>query len=249
MALLAERVAIVTGASRGIGRGIALGLAREGAAVVINYNSSASAAEELVAEIERAGGKALALQADVAQLDQAEGLIKAAVESFGKLDILVNNAGITRDNVIMMMQESDWDDVIDTNLKSCWNCCKHAARAMMRKRYGRIINISSISGIVGQGGQSNYSASKAGMIGLSKSLAKELAGRNITVNTIAPGFINTDMTNVLEASLLEQVDARIPLGRRGEAEDVAAAVIFLASEQAGYITGQVLAVDGGLAIN
>jgi 3-oxoacyl-[acyl-carrier protein] reductase len=248
MGHLEGRVAVVTGAGRGIGRGIALELARQGAIVVINYNSSADAANEVVSTIEGNGGRALAVKADVSNAEAAAALIKSATDQFEKIDILVNNAGVTRDNVIMMMQEDDWDTVLDTNLKSCWLCCKAAAKAMMRKRYGRIINITSVSGIAGQGGQTNYSASKAGMIGLTKSLAKEVAVRNITVNAVAPGFINTDMTSALSEDLLQQVDAAIPLGKRGSVEDVAYAVEFLASDQAAYITGQVLSVDGGLVM-
>lgn len=248
MTQLQDKVAVVTGASRGIGRAIALELARQGANVVINYNQSADAANAVVAEIEALGREALAIQADVANADAAAALIKAATDRFGKIDILVNNAGVTRDNVIMMMSEDDWDTVLDVNLKSAWLCCKAAARAMMRKRTGRIINITSVSGIAGQGGQTNYSASKAGIIGLTKSLAKEVAPRSITVNAVAPGFIDTDMTATLSEDLLSQVDAAVPLGRRGKAEEVAYAVAFLASDQANYITGQVLSVDGGLVM-
>jgi 3-oxoacyl-[acyl-carrier protein] reductase len=248
MGLLSERVAVVTGASRGIGRGIALELARQGAKVLVNYNSSPDAANEVVAAIEALGSQGIAVQADVANLEQATALIKAATDAYGQLDILVNNAGVTRDNIIMMMKEEDWDTVIDTNLKSAWNCSKAASRVMMKKRYGRIINITSVVGIAGQGGQTNYAASKAGLIGLTKALAKELAPRNITVNAVAPGFIDTDMTAALNADLLAQADASIPLGRRGSVEDVAYAVAFMASEQAAYITGQVLSVDGGLVM-
>ena len=248
MGQLDGRVAVVTGASRGIGKGIALELARSGAAVVINYNSSADAAQEVVAAIEADGGTAQAIQADVGDLEQATALIKATTDAYEKIDILVNNAGVTRDGLIMTMKEEDWDTVLDTNLKSAWNCSKAAARAMMKKRYGRIINITSVSGIAGQGGQTNYSASKAGLIGLTKSLAKELAPRSITVNAVAPGFIDTDMTAALGDEMLQQVDAAIPLGHRGSVEDVAYAVAFLASDQAAYITGQVLSVDGGLVM-
>ncbi|MBZ0304708.1 MAG: 3-oxoacyl-[acyl-carrier-protein] reductase [Anaerolineae bacterium] len=246
MVVLKDRVAIVTGGSRGIGRAISLELARQGATVLVNYHSSPDAANEVVAAIENMGGKGQAVKANVAILEEASELIKQAVDTYGKLDILVNNAGITRDNLIMMMKEQDWDDVLDTNLKSCWNCSKAAARIMMKKRYGRIINITSVSGIGGQGGQTNYSASKAGMIGLTKALAKELAARNITVNAVAPGFVDTDMTSLLGEEMLKKVDEAIPLGRRGQPEDVAYAVAFLASDEAAYITGQVLSVDGGL---
>jgi 3-oxoacyl-[acyl-carrier protein] reductase len=248
MGLLDGRVAVVTGGSRGIGRGIVLELARQGATIVVNYNSSPDAAQEVVNLITSNGGKASAVQADVANLEQATALIKAATDAYGQLDILVNNAGVTRDNIIMMMSEEEWDTVLDTNLKSAWNCTKAASKAMMRKKYGRIINITSVSGLAGQGGQSNYAASKAGMIGLTKSVAKELAPRNITVNAVAPGFIDTDMTAVLGDDLLAKVVESIPLGRRGAVEDVAYAVAFLASEQASYITGQTLSVDGGLVM-
>ncbi len=248
MTQLTDRVAVVTGGSRGIGRGIALELAKRGAAIVVNYNASADAANQVVASIQEAGGKACAVQADVSKLGDAENLIKAAIDAYGKIDILVNNAGTTRDNVIMMMKEEDWDTVIDTNLKSAWNCSKVAVRAMMRKRYGRVINITSVSGIAGQGGQTNYSASKAGLIGLTKALAREVAPRQITVNAVAPGFVATDLTSNLPANLLEELNKRIPLERWGTVEDVAHAVAFLASDEAGYITGQVLSVDGGLVM-
>ncbi len=248
MAQLEGRVAVVTGASRGIGRGIALELARRGAAVVVNYQASADAAAEVVRAITEAGGKAQAVQADVSNTEQAAALIKAATDAYGQIDILVNNAGTTRDNLIMLMKEEDWDVVINTNLKSAWNCSKAAVRTMMRKRYGRIINITSVSGIAGNGGQTNYSASKAGMIGLTKALAREVAARNITVNAVAPGFVSTDLTANLPSDILAQLDTAIPLGRWGTVEDVAYAVAFLASDEAGYITGQVLSVDGGLVM-
>ena len=249
MASLTDRVAIVTGASRGIGRGIALEMAKRGATVVVNYHASTDGAEQDVAEIEAAGGKAVALKADVSKLAEAESLVKTANEQFGKIDILVNNAGTTRDNLIMMMKEDDWDIVIDTNLKSAWNCAKAASKVMMRKRYGRIVNISSVSGLHGQGGQSNYAASKAGLIGLTMSLAKELAARQITVNAVAPGFVLTALTSNLPQNLMDELNRRIPLERWGTAEDVAYAVAFLASDDAAYITGQVLTVDGGLIIS
>jgi 3-oxoacyl-[acyl-carrier protein] reductase len=248
MGQLDGQIAVVTGASRGIGKGIALELARQGATVVINYNSSADAAQEVAKQIESDGGTAQAVQADVSNLEQATALIKTATDAYEKIDILVNNAGVTRDGLIMTMKEDDWDTVLNTNLKSAWNCSKAAARAMMKKRSGRIINITSVSGLAGQGGQTNYSASKAGLIGLTKSLAKELAARNVTVNAVAPGFIDTDMTAALGEDMLKQVDEAIPLGHRGTVQDVAYAVAFLASEQAAYITGQVLSVDGGLVM-
>ncbi|PJF34796.1 MAG: 3-oxoacyl-[acyl-carrier-protein] reductase [Candidatus Thermofonsia Clade 1 bacterium] len=246
MSNLAGRVAVVTGASRGIGRAIALELARRGAAVVINYNRSAEAAEQVVAAIQSAGGRALAVQADVSQAAQAEALIRAAQTQFGKLDILVNNAGVTRDGLLLSMKEEDWDSVLTTNLKSAWSCSKAAVRGMIRQRSGRIVNITSVVGISGQAGQTNYSASKAGLIGFTKALAREVASRGITVNAVAPGFITTDMTANLSAELMAEIRERIPLARYGTPEDVAYAVAFLVSDEASYITGQVLTIDGGL---
>jgi 3-oxoacyl-[acyl-carrier protein] reductase len=248
MSQLTDRVAVVTGASRGIGRGIALELAKRGAKVVINYNNSPDAANEVVEQIKAAGGEALAFQADVGTEDGANALIKAASDTFGKLDILVNNAGTTRDNIIMMMKAEDFDSVIQTNLRSTWLCSKAAARGMMRKRYGRVINLTSISGEHGQGGQTNYSASKAGIIGLTKALAKEVGSRNITVNAVAPGFIMTDLTKDLPEDLINQGIQMTPLGRLATIEEVAYAVAFLASDEAASITGQVLTVDGGMSM-
>ncbi len=247
--LLADKIAIVTGASRGLGRAIALDLAANGAGVVANYNSSAEEAQELVSQIEQDGGRALAIQADVSQLSEAQELVKATREHFGQIDILVNNAGTTRDTLLLMMKEDDWDVVLDTNLKSLFNCCKTVLRPMMRqKRGGRIINISSVVGLVGQGGQTNYAASKAGIVGFTKSLAKEMGPRQITVNAIAPGYFPTALTAGLPEDLMNKALDLIPLGRLGELEEVAHLVTFLASDRASYITGEVIKVDGGLAM-
>lgn len=248
MADFKGKVAIVTGGSRGIGRAIALELGSKGATVVVNYNSSADAANTVVEEIKAAGGDGMVYQADVSKADDVDAMFKAVTKEYSKIDILVNNAGVTRDNVIMMLKPEDFDTVINTNLRSAWLCSKVASRAMMRKRTGRIINITSVVGIAGNGGQTNYAASKAGMIGLTKSLAKEVAPRGITVNAVAPGFIGTDMTSELDESVKETAISHIPLGRMGEAADVAKAVAFLASDDAAYITGQVLVVDGGMVM-
>jgi 3-oxoacyl-[acyl-carrier protein] reductase len=245
---LEGRVAVVTGASRGIGKAIALFLAGRGAAVLVNYNHSAQAAEDIVDEICASGGRAIPFQADVSQMEQAQKLVKAATDGLGGLDILVNNAGITRDTLIMMMGESDWDEVISTNLKSTFNCSKVAVRHMMRKRYGRIINITSVSGQLGNAGQTNYSASKAGQIGFTKALAREVAGRNITVNAIAAGYIETDIWAKVPEEARQAALSIIPLGRKGQPQEIAYAVAFLASDQAAYITGQILGVDGGMAM-
>jgi 3-oxoacyl-[acyl-carrier protein] reductase len=249
MGQLDGKIAVVTGGSRGIGKAISLELAKRGATVIVNYRSNAEAAQAVIAEIEAVGGKGVAIQADVAQVAEAEKLMKIVLDTYDQIDILVNNAGVTRDNLIMMMKEEDWDVVLDNNLKSAWSCSKLAVRKMMRKRYGRIINITSVSGIAGQAGQTNYSASKAGLIGFTKALAREVAERNITVNAVAPGFIPTDMTSGLSQELLDQVTAAIPLKRFGSAEEIAYAVAFLASDEASYITGQVLSVDGGLVMD
>ncbi len=243
-----DKVAIVTGASRGIGRAIALEFGSRGARVVVNYTQNSSAADEVVRIISESGGEAFAHQADVSVLKQADGLVKAAIEKYGDLHILVNNAGITRDSLIMTMSESDWDDVIQTNLKSTFNCCKAAIRHMLRRRYGRIINIASISGIMGNPGQTNYSASKAGQIGFTKALAREVASRTITVNAIAPGFIQTDIWSTVPEEAQKSLMDIIPLGRVGQPEEIAKAAAFLASDDAAYITGHTLTIDGGIAM-
>lgn len=245
---LQDKIAVVTGASRGIGKAIALELAARGASVVVNYQKSATAAEELAQEITALGVQALAVQADVSQEEDANRLIKSTIETYGRMDIVVNNAGTTRDNVIMLMSVDDFDSVIDTNLRSTWLVSKAAVRSMMRKRYGRIVNITSISGIMGNGGQTNYSASKAGIIGLTKSLAREVASRGITVNAVAPGFVLTDLTSGLPEDITSKLNENIPLGRWGNVDDVAKATAFLSSDEASYITGHVLVVDGGLAM-
>ncbi len=245
------KTGVVTGASRGIGRAIAIELAKEGAQVVVNYHINKDAADEVIRTISGSGGKAVTFQADVGEFDQAEKLIKFAIQQFDDLHVLVNNAGITRDGLIMTMREEDWDRVIQTNLKSAFNCSKVAVRHMMRRRYGRIINITSVSGLIGNAGQTNYSASKAGQIGFTKALAREVARRNITVNAIAPGFIETDIWASVPDAIQEHMDAMqelIPLNRVGQPEDIAKAVSFLASDDAAYITGHVLSVDGGLGM-
>lgn len=248
MADLKDKIALVTGASRGIGRAVALELAAQGATVAVNYQKNTEAAQEVVDTIIAAGGQAMAAQGDVGLEEEANALIKTVIDAYGRLDILVNNAGTTRDGLIMMMAADDFDLVIQNNLRSAWLMSKAAAKTMMRKRTGTIINMSSISGIMGNGGQSNYSASKAGLIGLTKSLARELSGRNIRVNAVAPGFIQTDLTSTMPADLTARLIENIPLQRWGTVEDVAHAVSFLASDKASYITGHVLVVDGGLAM-
>ena len=245
---LEGKVAIVTGSSRGIGRAIASELASRGAAVVINYLNAAAAADEVASEIQSAGGQAQVHQAGVSNFKAAQGLIKFAVDTFDGLDILVNNAGITRDKLIMMMTEEDWDIVQNTNLKSTFNCSKAAVRHMMRKRYGRIINITSIAGQMGNPGQTNYSASKAGQIGFTKALAREVGTRNITVNAIAAGYVETDIWEGVPEEAKQAILSMVPLGRKGDAQEIADAAAFLASDQAGYITGQILGIDGGVAM-
>jgi 3-oxoacyl-[acyl-carrier protein] reductase len=244
---LQDKVAVVTGASRGIGRAVALELAQQGARVVVNHRASPDQAAETVDLIGAAGGEAVAIAADVSQFDQARSLIEGAIASMGGISILVNNAGTTRDMLLMQMKEADWDAVIDTNLKSVFNCCKAAIRPMLRARKGgRIINISSVSGLAGQVGQANYSASKAGVIGFTYALAKEVGSRQITVNAIAPGYIPTALTSDLSQEVQEAILQLTPLGRFGQPEDIAHAVAFLASDRAAYITGVTLRVDGGL---
>jgi 3-oxoacyl-[acyl-carrier protein] reductase len=244
-----DKVAVITGSSRGIGRAIALRLAEGGAKVVINYRGNEAAANDVLAQISANGRQAIAVQADVSQVAEAQALIDAAKKAFGRIDILVNNAGTTRDTLLMRMSEEDWDVVIDTNLKGTFNCIKAVSRQMMRQRYGRIVNVTSVAGIAGNPGQANYASAKAGLIGLTKTVAKELGSRGITCNAIAPGFVPTDLTASLPEDLVELAIERTPLGRMGTPENMAAAVAFLASDEASFITGQVLAVDGGLAIS
>lgn len=245
---LEQKTAVVTGASRGIGRAIALQLASEGANVVVNYSGSEQKAREVVEEIQQLGCKAIAVQANVADNDSVQNLMKIAIDEFGSIDILVNNAGITRDNLLMRMKEDEWDDVINTNLKGVFLCTKAVTRQMMKQRSGRIINISSIVGVMGNAGQANYVAAKAGVIGLTKTSARELASRNILVNAIAPGFITTEMTDELPEDIKSAMLAQIPLAKLGQPEHIAKAVVFLASDDSEYMTGQTLQIDGGLVM-
>jgi len=245
---LRERVAIVTGASRGIGRAISLALGQRGSAVVVNYRDSVDAAVAVVEALSAMGARAEAIQADVSTEAGAKDLVAACVARYGTVDILVNNAGIARDQLSALMREDDWDAVLDTDLKSAFLCAKAVQRVMLRKRWGRIINIGSVVGLRGNAGQANYAAAKAGLVGLSKTLARELGPRGVTVNLVAPGYVETDMTASLGEKLVSEALANIPVGRLGQPDDVAAAVAFLASEEAAYITGQVLCVDGGMAM-
>ncbi len=243
---LKGQTALVTGASRGIGRSIALGLADLGANVAVNYAGSEAAAAEVVEAIRAKGVSAIAVKSNVGRTEEADAMVKQVLETFGRIDILVNNAGITRDNLIMRMKEEEFDQVIETNLKGVFNCLKAVTRPMMKQRYGRIINISSVVGALGNPGQANYVAAKAGVIGLTKSAARELASRGITVNAVAPGFIDTDMTRELPEEMREGLLGGIPLARLGQPEEIAGVVAFLASSSASYMTGQVLHVDGGM---
>ena len=243
-----NKVALITGASRGIGRATALELAKAGAKIVINYAGNAAAAQEVLKAIQEMGGQAIAVQANIAVAAEVDELIQKTVEAFGSIDILVNNAGITRDTLLMRMKEADWDAVLDTNLKGVFLCTKAVSKLMLKQRSGRIINMTSVVGLTGNASQANYAAAKAGVVGFTKSMAKELGSRGITVNAVAPGFIATDMTEVLPDSVKEQMTSTIPLGRPGTPSDVAKAVLFLCSDAAAYITGQTLNVDGGMVM-
>ena len=246
--MLTGKIALVTGAARGIGKEIALTLAGSGATVIVNYNGSKERAEAVVSEIKANGGEAEAMQCNVADFEASEAMIKDVLAKYGKVDILVNNAGITKDNLIMRMSEADYDAVLDTNLKGAFNMIRHLSRAFLKQRSGKIINISSVSGVMGNAGQSNYSASKAGLIGLTKSVARELASRNVCVNAVAPGFIATEMTEVLSEDYMNKMKEMIPLGKLGNTKDIANMVLFLAGNQSDYITGQVIHVDGGMVM-
>ncbi len=246
--MLTGKIALVTGASRGIGREIALTLAANGATVIVNYNGSKERAEEVVKEIEAGGGSAEAVQCNVADFQASEEMVKNILAKYKKVDILVNNAGITKDNLIMRMSEEDYDAVMDTNLKGTFNMIRHLSRSFIKQRSGKIINLSSVSGVLGNAGQANYSASKAGVIGLTKSVAREFASRGICVNAVAPGFIETEMTSAMSEEAQNGLKQMIPLGRAGKASDVAELVLFLAGKGSDYITGQIISVDGGMAI-
>lgn len=245
--MLTEKIALVTGASRGIGKAIAMELAERGATVIVNYSGSEEKAQQTVSEIKKNGGEAVAVKCDVADFAACEKLAKDVIGRYGRLDILVNNAGITRDGLIMKMSEQDFDSVMDTNLKGTFNMIRHFSRWFLKQKSGRIINIASVSGVIGNAGQANYSASKAGVIGLTRAVARELSGRGICINAVAPGFIDTDMTRQMSEDAKKGIEAMIPMGHMGRPEDVARLVGFLADE-AEYITGQVICVDGGMAI-
>ncbi len=242
------KVALVTGASRGIGRAVAICLAKSGAKIAVNYAGNQAAAEEVKQIIEQNGGEAILVQADISNAESVDAMVATVMEAFGRIDILVNNAGITRDTLLMRMKEADWNAVIQTNLTGVFYVTKAVSKIMMKQRYGKIVNMSSVVGLMGNAGQANYAAAKAGVIGFTKSMAKELAARNITVNAIAPGFIATDMTAVLSDKVKEDLATKIPMGRLGEADDIASAVLFLVSDSANYITGQTLNVDGGMVM-
>lgn len=246
--MLKGKTAVITGASRGIGRAIALELAEHGANIVVNYSGSEAKAYEVVEEIKQNGGNAIAIRANVANMEEVQSMMKESLEQFGTIDVLVNNAGITRDNLLMRMKEDEWDDVININLKGVFNATKAVTRQMMKQRSGRIINIASIVGVSGNPGQANYVAAKAGVIGLTKTTARELASRHITANAIAPGFITTDMTDKLTEDVKTEMLKQIPLARFGDAKDIASVVSFLASDKSAYITGQTLHVDGGMVM-
>ncbi len=245
---LKDKVALITGASRGIGRAIAVEMAKEGAKLVLNYIGSEEPANETLDLVKAVGGEAILVRGDVSSAEDVEAMVKEGHNTFGRIDILVNNAGVTRDGLLMRMKEEDWDFVLDVNLKGTFLVTKEVSRIMMKQRTGRIINIASVSGVMGNVGQANYSASKAGVIGFTKTCAKEFASRGIAVNAIAPGFVNTAMTEELPAAIKEGMKTQIPLGRMGEAEEIAHAVVFLASDAASYITGQIINVDGGLVM-
>ena len=242
------KVALVTGASRGIGRAVAIRLAKSGAKIAVNYAGNQAAAEEVKQIIEQNGGEAILVQADISNAESVDAMVATVMEAFGRIDILVNNAGITRDTLLMRMKEADWNAVIQTNLTGVFYVTKAVSKIMMKQRYGKIVNMSSVVGLMGNAGQANYAAAKAGVIGFTKSMAKELAARNITVNAIAPGFIATDMTAVLSDKVKEDLATKIPMGRLGEADDIASAVLFLVSDSANNITGQTLNVDGGMVM-